>query len=241
MVDTSPPQDVSNEEKPQSSPRRKRLLAATVVALGLSVLIQNWYDVEGLLLRYADIPFFRSNLPIGLKGTKRLAMQGGDPYIRALMRTISASESNYSQPYHVLYGGEYVSDLSRHPNRCVRITVGPNKGNCSTAAGRYQFLNKTWVKMAQRYHPQPTGLLLWKSYSFEPEYQDRVVYAWLSDRQFWKADLAQMLRQGKVRQVLRMLSGTWTSLGYGIETNSMSRHLPEIYEKMLKEELGKAR
>jgi muramidase (phage lysozyme) len=240
LVDTSPPQDVSNEEKPQGSPRRKRLLAATVAALSLSVLSQNWYDVEGLLLRYVEIPFFRSNLPTGLKGTKQLAMQGGDPYIRALMRTISASESNYAQPYHVLYGGKYVRDLSRHPNRCVRINIGPNKGNCSTAAGRYQFLNKTWKQMAQRYHPSPRGLLLWKSYSFEPEYQDRVVYAWLSDRQFWKADLAQMLRQGKVRQVLRMLSGTWTSLGYGIETNSMSRHLPKIYEKMLKEELGKA-
>ena len=34
-----------------------------------------------------------------------LVMEGGDPYIRALMRTISAAESNTSDPYHVLYGG----------------------------------------------------------------------------------------------------------------------------------------
>ena len=41
-----------------------------------------------------------------LPGTQPLVMEGGDPYLRALMRTISASESNVMRPYHVLYGGE---------------------------------------------------------------------------------------------------------------------------------------
>ncbi len=238
MVDTSPPSQVSGEEKSPDSSRRKRLLVATIAALGLTVAIQNWQEVEGLIMRYMPDWLAPPARITGLRGTMPLAMQGGDPYIRALMRTISASESNYARPYHVLYGGRYVRNLSRHPNRCIRIPVGPNKGNCSTAAGRYQFLNKTWSKMARRYHPRPTGILLWRSYSFEPEYQDRVVHDWLSDRNFWNADIPQMLRQGKVRPVLRMLSGTWTSLGYGIETNSMSKHLPGIYERMLQEELG---
>ncbi|MEO0490245.1 MAG: glycoside hydrolase family protein, partial [Cyanobacteria bacterium J06659_2] len=72
-----------------------------------------------------------------------LEMQGGDPHIRALMRTISASESNTAEPYHVIYGGQHVKDLSQHPEICVDIASGPNAGNCSTAAGRYQFLDKT--------------------------------------------------------------------------------------------------
>ncbi|MFQ3617769.1 MAG: glycoside hydrolase, partial [Cyanobacteriota bacterium] len=38
--------------------------------------------------------------------------------------------------------------------------------------------------------------------------------------------------------VLYILSPTWTSLGYGIETNSMSASLPDIYEEMLREELA---
>ncbi|GFE67416.1 glycoside hydrolase family protein [Chroococcus sp. FPU101] len=166
-----------------------------------------------------------------------LAMTGGDPYIRALMRTITASESNVTKPYYVLYGGKYVADLSKHPEQCMPILVGPNIGQCSTAAGRYQFLNTTWYEKAQKYHPRPSGVLWWKNYSFEPEYQDRVVYAWLNDQSAWGVNISQKLQQGKIEAVLKLLSPTWTSLGYGIETNSMSPHLSRIYQKMLTEEL----
>jgi muramidase (phage lysozyme) len=166
-----------------------------------------------------------------------LMMTGGDPYIRALMRTISASESNEPNPYAVLYGGKQVHDLSHHPQLCVTIVNGPNKGRCTTAAGRYQILYKTWVEKAERYHPKPSPFLFWTVYSFEPEYQDSIVHAWLSDRQAWGTDITSLLRQGKIDQVLRLLSGTWTSLGYGKEDNSMTQYLPKIYQRMLKEEL----
>ncbi len=169
-----------------------------------------------------------------------LEMKGGDPYIRALMRTISASEANDPKPYSILYGGGQIDDLSRHPERCITIVSGPNKGDCSTAAGRYQMINITWYEKAALYHPQPPGIMFWKSYSFEPEYQDAVVYAWLSDRQFWGEDLSQLLQQGKLNRVQKLLSGTWTSLGYGIENNSLTGRLPKVYQKMLKEELKNA-
>lgn len=167
-----------------------------------------------------------------------LTMTGGDPHIRALMRTITASESNVDHPYHVLYGGEYVTDLSRHPNQCVPIVTGPNIGKCTTAAGRYQFLNTTWDEKAKQYHPNPSEFLWWKSYSFEPQYQDQVVYQWLSDRTAWGVDIPKLLKEGKIEEVLRLLSGTWTSLGYGIETNSISPHLAKIYQKMLSQEIA---
>lgn len=166
-----------------------------------------------------------------------LVMQGGDPHIRALMRTISASESNVNNPYAVIYGGEYTQDLSQHPDRCITITVGPNTGDCSTAAGRYQFITTTWVEKAENYHPTPDGLWFWQRYSFAPEYQDLVVYRWLSDPDAWGVDLRSLLKQGKINTVLKMLSPTWTSLGYGIETNSMSAELPRIYQRILQEEL----
>jgi muramidase (phage lysozyme) len=173
----------------------------------------------------------------GVSGTQPLVMKGGNPYIRALMRTISASEANVSMPYNVLYGGTYIDNLSQHPERCMPIVSGPNIGNCSTAAGRYQFINITWYEKARVYHPNVAQFLWWKEYSFEPQYQDAVVYGWLKDSNAWGVDISQLLKQGKVKQVLQLLSPTWTSLGYGIENNSMSSQLPKIYQRMLQEEL----
>ena len=173
-----------------------------------------------------------------LPGTQNLVMQGGDPYLRALMRTISASESNVLRPYHVLHGSSFVWSLDTHPNRCESIARGPNRGNCSTAAGRYQLLNSTWTALALRYHPDRVpGETEDSGLSFQPVYQDQVVYAWLADPREWRTDFSSQLRQGKVQTVLRRLSSTWTSLGYGIESNSMSRELPSIYKRVLREEL----
>jgi len=168
-----------------------------------------------------------------------LVMTGGDPYIRALMRTISASESNTDNPYALLYGGKTVNDLSRHPEQCITIVNGPNEVNCSTAAGRYQMINTTWYREAQNYHPAPPpNYAFWGSYDFSPLYQDQVVHAWLVDSDVWGMDIAATLAAGDVNTVLKRLSGTWTSLGYGIETNSMSSQLPRIYQEMLVEELS---
>lgn len=174
-----------------------------------------------------------------MPGTRPLVMSGGDPYLRALMRTISASESNVLRPYHVLYGKSYVWTLDQHPNRCEAIGQGPNRGNCSTAAGRYQLLAGTWVELAARYHPERTDDPLDATrLSFQPVYQDMVVHAWLSEPRW--GGLSAQLRQGRIQPVLRRLSGTWTSLGYGIENNSMSRELPRVYREVLKDELRRA-
>lgn len=177
-----------------------------------------------------------------LPGTQPLVMQGGDPYLRALMRTISASESNVLRPYNVVYGSSFVWSLNNHPNRCESINRGPNKGNCSTAAGRYQLLNSTWIALAMRYHPERVpGMTEDSQLSFEPIFQDQVVYEWLADTKVWRTDLSAMLRKGRTQAVLRRLSGTWTSLGYGIESNSMSSDLPGIYKRVLEDELERAR
>lgn len=197
----------------------------------LTKLLENWHSKQSILTPETN---FSSSTP----GTQPLVMRGGDPYVRALMRTITASEANVARPYNVIYGGKQVEDLSSHPELCVSIVAGPNLGNCTTAAGRYQMLDFTWSQQAKKYHPQSTGIWRWKTYSFEAEYQDAVVHSWLSDYNAWGRDIPQLLRKGEVTQVLRLLSGTWTSLGYGIETNSMSHYLPQIYQHMLDEELS---
>ncbi|MBE9052441.1 glycoside hydrolase family protein [Nostocales cyanobacterium LEGE 11386] len=209
----------------------ENLICPIAALIGFICLLQ-WYIYGSL--RSPHDPVFRVQQP-------PLVMQGGDPYIRALMRTISASEANGNRPYSLLYGGQQVKDLSRHPEICVTIVTGPNKGNCSTAAGRYQIINNTWFEIAPRYHPNPPmQLMFWAAYSFEPQYQDVVVYRWLNDTKVWGTDISQLLQKGKIDDVLRRLSPTWTSLGYGIETNSISSSLPKIYQKMLAEELKTA-
>ena len=179
------------------------------------------------------------NPVFNLAETPPLVMSGGDPYIRALMRMISASESNDRRPYAVLYGGSHIDDLSRHPEKCIRIVNGPNMNNCSTAAGRYQMINTTWAGMAKRYHPQHDCMLFvfQCNYSFEPKYQDKVVHDWLKDEKFWGMNISQSLKDGKLEQVRKRLSSTWTSLGYGIETNSMTSQLSGIYQRLVDEEL----
>jgi muramidase (phage lysozyme) len=171
--------------------------------------------------------------------TPPLVMSGGDPYIRALMRMISTSESNDRRPYSILYGGSHVEDLSRHPEKCIRIVNGPNMNNCSTAAGRYQMINTTWAGMAKRYHPKYdcTLFVFQCNYSFEPKYQDKVVHDWLGDEKFWGMNISQSLKDGKLEQVRKRLSSTWTSLGYGIETNSMTSQLSDVYQRLVDEEL----
>ncbi len=192
-----------------------------------------------VILRSSKSPS-SSNPAFPTAKTPPLVMSGGDPQIRALMRMISASESNDRRPYSVLYGGSHVEDLTRHPEKCIRIVNGPNMNNCSTAAGRYQMINTTWAAMAKKYHPQPDCLLFvfQCGYSFTPEYQDGVVHAWLSDERAWGMNISQLLKDGELDKVRKRLSSTWTSLGYGIETNSITPALPGIYQRLVREELG---
>jgi len=166
-----------------------------------------------------------------------LLMAGGDPYLRALMRTITYSEANDPHPYNVIYGGTIIPDLRQHPEKCVSI---PHSSLCSTAAGRYQFLNTTWYEKAEKYHPHPTGILWWKTYSFEPLYQDQVVYYWLNDPHAWGFNIAQRLRNKEEKEVFCTLSQTWTSLPCGKEKNvNTDKLLKTVYPQRLKEECSK--
>lgn len=72
---------------------------------------------------------------------------------------------------------------------------------------------------------------------FEPQIQDQVVYAWLNDHYIWGVDIAVMFKQEKLNQVLQLLSGTWTSLGYGTENNQVTSLLSQVYQRVIAEEL----
>ena len=60
----------------------------------------------------------------------------------------------------------------------------------------------------------------------------------MDDADAWGVDIATLLRNGEVDYVLWLLSDTWTSLGYGMESNIISPALPDIYAEVLEEELA---
>jgi hypothetical protein len=73
------------------------------------------------------------------------------------MRTISASESNVMRPYHVLYGGDYVGTLERHPNRCEAIGQGPQPGQLLDRRRPLPAALQHLAGTGARHHPDRTG------------------------------------------------------------------------------------
>jgi muramidase (phage lysozyme) len=62
------------------------------------------------------------------------------PHVRAFLDMISAAEGTTKYSYRTMVGGARIADLSQHPRRVVNL----GNGLYSTAAGRYQFLWRTW-------------------------------------------------------------------------------------------------
>lgn len=117
------------------------------------------------------------------------------PEGRELLEDIAAVES---PDYNVLNGGERFSSYADHPRR-----VG--KGGTATAAGKYQFVEKTWDRTAKAIGAE----------DFSPKNQDKG--AWWLAQEDYKAksggrDLLSDLKAGKKGEVRKVLSSTWEGL-----------------------------
>lgn len=129
------------------------------------------------------------------------------PVAKALLETIAGPES--AGAYDVMYGGGKFSDFTDHPRVYNTIMSGPNKGQKSSAAGKYQFLGSTWDDVASR-----NGLT-----DFSPESQDKAAWA-LATEEYKRdtgRDLESDLAAGDLSRVAPSLRNQWTSLPGGIE------------------------
>lgn len=107
----------------------------------------------------------------------------------AILRVIRYAEGTADERgYHRLFGGREVEDLSKHPGICVKF-----RNTCSTAAGAYQFLDKTWASL---------GLP-----NFSPENQDKGAIE-LIRRRGALADVDA----GRLDNAIAKLSPEWASL-----------------------------
>jgi len=142
---------------------------------------------------------------------------------RALLETIAGPES--AGNYDIIYGGGRFSDYADHPRQYVTITSGPNKGQKSSAAGKYQFLGSTWDDQAQK-----LGLT-----DFSPASQDMA--AWnLAQEEYRRdtgRDLQADLASGDISRVAPSLRNQWTSMPGGIEQGITGDAFSRAYAQAL--------
>lgn len=131
------------------------------------------------------------------------------PEIAAFLNTISEAEGTASSKgYNMIVGlgkagaPAYFSDFSKHPNIIgLRTSKGP-----STAAGRYQIVNRTWRGLVAKY-PELKD--------FSPDSQDKAAWILAQEdyRKKWGRDLASDLKNN-VTEYLPSLKTTWEGFYY---------------------------
>ncbi|MGO1073360.1 glycoside hydrolase family 24 protein [Lysobacter sp. CA199] len=132
------------------------------------------------------------------------AEQAGDQNVVAFLDMLAHAEGveRFSEHggYDVLVGGRRFTSYSEHPRKLVWL---PKYRIHSTAAGRYQFLWKTWASLRNRLRLP----------DFAPASQDRAAIELLRET----GALAD-IKKGWITSAVRKSRKTWASLpeaGYG--------------------------
>lgn len=128
--------------------------------------------------------------------------------------TDNGRQPTTNQGYDVLVGGGLFTDLSKHPAKLVRLSAKLS----STAAGRYQFLSRTWgVLQKQLMLPD-----------FGPISQDRGCIELIRGRKALDA-----VKAGQFERGVALCAREWASLpgaGYGQHEQGLDK-LRAIYRK----------
>lgn len=117
---------------------------------------------------------------------------------RALLDTIAYTEGTRGRGkdgYNVTFAYRYFSSCAKHPD--MRVCAG---GYCSTAAGRYQFLTRTWNTLGM-----PT---------FTPDNQDKGAMKLVSRRGV-TAPTGRAMTATEFANAMNRLSWEWASLPPG--------------------------
>lgn len=112
--------------------------------------------------------------------------------------------------YDVLVGGGLFSDYSKHPNVLVDL---PKLKIKSTAAGRYQLLNRWYAPYAK----------LLNLTDFSPLAQDKIAIQQITERK-----ALQDIKEGRIEAAVAKCRNIWASLpgaGYGQHEQKMSNLL----------------
>jgi muramidase (phage lysozyme) len=138
----------------------------------------------------------------------RLAVdEVGSANVAAFMDMLAWSEGtdhpkqiSHDDGYDVLVGGSLFTSYAAHPRKLIAL---PRLGIKSTAAGRYQFIARTWDALAAR-----LGLK-----DFSPASQDRACIETFRTR-----GALALIKSGRFEQAIAKCAPEWASLpgaGYG--------------------------
>ena len=143
------------------------------------------------------------------------------PQVDAFLDTIGWAETGTVgvEGYKALVFNGHFNDFSRHPLTKQCAAIG-NKQTCSTAAGRYQMLDKNWYELKQKLNLP----------DFSPASQDKMALALIQE----KGALADV-EAGRFKEAACKVGGTWASFpcnSYGQHPHS-TEELFQVYEKQL--------
>lgn len=141
-----------------------------------------------------------------------------NPKVRAMLQTIRYAEGTSGElGYNTRVGGGVFHDLSKKPRgRFFVDSIGQE----SSAEGAYQFLDKTWDRVAKK-----LGLK-----DFSPEAQDLAAVELLRER-----GVIDQLEKGDIDGAIHKASGEWSSLpttkGKSAHEGQNARELGELKHK----------
>lgn len=150
------------------------------------------------------------------------AAQAGGTNVLAFLDMLAWSEGTSTidhsdDGYNVLVGGTLFSDYSAHPRKLIDL---PRYGIKSTAAGRYQFLARTWDSLVSLYHFRGR---------FTPAAQDLAAVKLLDE-----CGALGLIREGEIEQAITAAAPIWASLpgaGYGQREHELSALLCNYEEE----------
>lgn len=155
------------------------------------------------------------------------AEKAGGANVRAFLDMLGWSEGTVQVPgsddgYNVLVGGKLFSSYADHPRVSVPL---PRYGIRSTAAGRYQFLSRTWDAIVRNYGFRGR---------FIPEAQDLAAIKLLKE-----CGAYPLIQQGNITEAIKLAAPIWASLpgaGYGQREHRLTKLL-DIYADELAAEV----
>lgn len=128
---------------------------------------------------------------------KQLEQALQNPNVRKFLDLISYTEGTQGNGYRTAFGGGKLSHLNDHPRYLKSFRQTDGRSNKTSAAGRYQFVSKTWDGVARQY-----GLR-----DFSPHNQDLGAVALL----FQRGAIPALLK-GDYQTAIRKTGDEWASL-----------------------------